>query len=302
MARGIRYGAGAALALVLLCGLPSSAEAQRCGSDLRTGVGSRAVVGLPQGELFCPLVADPKEPHSFASYLRGSFSTVADPAAGGRTDIAAVGLGDSFGLVRWNGARAGDGAQLGVVGAIFAQFNLDTPSFDLINADYVVGLPLTLRRRALSARVGLYHQSSHLGDEFILDNAPDRVNVSFEALEAVISGDVGPVRLYAGGERLLRREPQELEPMVAHAGVELRSRQVRAVGLVAALDVKSSEERKWTPAWSARAGVEIARAPLPGQPPRPVRLLGEFYNGPAPYGQFYRSGIRYFGVGLHVGL
>jgi hypothetical protein len=31
------------------------------------------VVGFPQDQIFCPLIADPKEPRSFASLLRGTF-------------------------------------------------------------------------------------------------------------------------------------------------------------------------------------------------------------------------------------
>jgi len=54
-------------------------------------------------------------------------------------------------------------------GAVFAQFNLDTPSFDLLNADYLVGPELTLRHGRWSGRVRFYHQSSHLGDEFLLN-------------------------------------------------------------------------------------------------------------------------------------
>ncbi len=48
------------------------------------------------------------------------------------------------------------------------QFDLSAPSSDLINTDYVVGVPLSWRSGGWSTRVRLYHQSSHLGDEFLL--------------------------------------------------------------------------------------------------------------------------------------
>jgi hypothetical protein len=87
-----------------------------------------------------------------------------------------------------------------------------------------------------------------------------------------------------------------------HAGVELRPASFGAGRFVAALDVKAVEEVDWGWAWSARSGIEIARVPNAGHPPRVVSLLGEWYEGLAPYGQFFRENIRFIGVGLHFSL
>ena len=105
---------------------------------------------LPDDQSFCALVADPKEPSTFISYLRGRFRTLDDPS--GVTNIATIGVGDTFGLVRFGGPAAGEGFQLDVIGAIFAQFDVDTPSTDLINTDYIIGVPLTFRRSGFSLR------------------------------------------------------------------------------------------------------------------------------------------------------
>jgi hypothetical protein len=132
-------------------------------------------VPLPRGDVFCGLLADPKRPHSFASYLRGTSPTL-------KTDVAAVGVGENFGLFRWGGL------QLGIEAGIFSQFDLRTPSYDLVNADYIIGLPITFRYSGFSARMRVYHQSSHLGDEYLLRGPsvqPERENLSFESLEAV---------------------------------------------------------------------------------------------------------------------
>ena len=80
----------------------------------------------------------------------------------------AVGFGERWGIVRRPGERAGDGWQVGLSGGVFAQFDMDADSNDLINADYVIGFPLTWRHGAWSGRFNLYHQSSHLGDELLL--------------------------------------------------------------------------------------------------------------------------------------
>jgi hypothetical protein len=275
----------------------------RCGADVhideRPGFSP-----LPQGSIFCPLVADPKVERSSASYLRGDFASIADPAADDLTNLTAIGLSDSFGLFRIAGSRPGDGLQLDLVGSIFAQFNLDEPSFDLINADYLVGLPLTFRLLGFSSRLRLYHQSSHLGDEFLISRQPERQNLSFESLELILSVESGPLRLYGGGESFFRRQPDiAVESRLAHGGIELRPARLGGGGrLIAALDVKVIEARDWEVAWSARAGFEIARAPSAGHPPTIVSLLGEYYNGPAPYGQFFPDDIRYLGFGLFFSL
>ena len=268
-----------------------------CGAGVHVDESS-GWVWVPQGQIFCPLAADPKGQRSFVTYLRGDFATIANPAPGAKTNIGAVGLADSFSLFRIGGADSG--LQLDLAGAIFSQFNLDEPSFDLINADYLVGFPLTLRRDGFSARLRLYHQSSHLGDEFILNRAPERLNLSFESLELILSHEVGPLRVYGGGETFFQREPTDLATHLAHAGAEIRPAVLGNARLLAAVDVKVVDDEGWHQAWSARVGIEIARIPVEGHPPRIISVVGEFYDGIAPYGQFYREDIQYFGFGFSM--
>ena len=259
------------------------------------------VVSFPQDQIFCPLLADPKETRSFVSLLRGTFRSLDDPE--GETIIASVGLGDAFGLVRWGGPEPTEGLQLDVIGSIFAQFDLGAPSNDLINADYIIGVPVTFRRSGFSTRVKMYHQSSHLGDEYLLRSADvDRENLSFESVEFLASQEVGPLRLYVGGERMLRREPESLPAKLFHAGAELRSGRAGPAQLVGGVDFKSTERHDWSPAISGRVGLEVARYGPGDHPPRLITVMVELYHGPSPYGQFFQDDISYVGVGLHFGL
>lgn len=263
----------------------------------------RGTVFLPEGELFCPLLADPKAEHSFLSVQRGDF-----PSLRGGVDvdenmtIGAVGLSDAFPIVRFAGASPGDGVQIALVGGIFAQFDLDAASFDLINADYLVGLPVTFRRDGFSSRLRVYHQSSHLGDEFLLRTELLRENLSFEAVELMLSQELGPLRAYAGGEYLFNREPESLDETLAHAGLEFRVGEQRGVRFVGAVDAKMAEQRDWDPGVSARAGVEFAHWRNTEHPPRLWSILFEFYDGASPYGQFFQEQVRWFGFGLHLTL
>jgi hypothetical protein len=287
-------------------GLGRSAAAQtpdapRCGTGVHEEQAHGTVL-LPDDQIFCALLADPKEPRSFASFLRGTFRSLDDPSGRG-TSIGSVGLADSFGLVRWGGARTGDGVQLDVIGSIFAQFDLGSASNDLINADYIVGLPLTFRHSGFSIRTKVYHQSSHLGDEYLLrEDEVVRENLSFESAELLASQEVGPVRVYGGGERVFRREPDTLPVKLFHAGVEVRSGRARRVQLVGGFDLKATERHDWSPAKSARVGVEMGRKGPGTHPGRLITLMLEIYEGPSPYGQFFQDDISYVGLGLHFGL
>ena len=113
---------------------------------------------------------------------------------------------------------------------------------------------------------------------------------------------MGPLRVYAGGEFLFRREPETLPAKLAHAGVELRSGRAGPIQLVAGVDLKATEEHDWSPATSVRVGLEAARGERAGHPARLITLMVEFYQGPSPYGQFFQDDISYVGVGLHFGL
>ena len=262
-------------------------------------------VPLPRGDVFCPLLADPKGQRSFVSYLHETNDD-------GDMDIGSVGISDALGLFRVNGSTPGNGFQMSLTGSVFAQFDLDISSYDLLNADYTIGLPITLRVGAFSGRLRLYHQSSHLGDELLLrENNPDfrRENISFESAEAILSVDGGPLRVYGGGEYILRREPRDLERSLLHAGIELRPAQrlasfgnVAGVRFVAGGDVKVSEQQDWEPAISIRTGFEFDRPRDTDPPGRRWGLLLELYDGPSPYGQFFRRDVRYYGAGIHFTL
>lgn len=265
--------------------------------------GSSAMEAFPENDVFRPLWADPKQPQFFASWqatrIRSNNTSV---------NIGSVGFGDNFGLIgRRNGCN---GWQVGILAGVFAQFNMDATSTDLINADYVVGIPVSWRSGLISARVRLYHQSSHLGDEFLLGNPGfNRVNLSFEAVEAIVSLDApgGWGRVYAGGSTLIHREPTTLDRNGVHWGMELRGPTVQAPILAGALprlrltpvfgaDFQTFEELHWIINSNVIGGLEWSKAGAD----RRFRLLLNYYHGFAPYGQFFAQKIEMVGGGLYL--
>src|SRR5450759_148082 len=119
----------ASLCFVLLFTSPPAAAVDRAVpvSELVGKAGQAE--GLPSGDLFRPLIADPKQPQFFVSVIRFRSS-------GLQYTMASVAFGETFGLYRFVGSRDENGVQLSLEGALFAQFNLSAPSYDLINADY----------------------------------------------------------------------------------------------------------------------------------------------------------------------
>jgi hypothetical protein len=179
----------------------------------------------------------------------------------------------------------------------------------LLNADYMIGLPLTFRAGPFSGRARVYHQSSHLGDEFVLrPNAPPRQNLSFESAELLLSLDVSALRVYGGAEDFFYRDPEELANRLVHAGVELRPRASINFGslvvgrIVAAGDVKVVNDSVSRTGVSVRSGFEFGRPRDQETPSRRWSLLAEYYEGPSPYGQFYRRKVRLTGLGFQFTL
>ena len=272
--------------------------ASRCGATVSAS-DRGGWAPLPRGDVFCPLIADPKGMQSSVAYQRGREEDLAN-------DIAAVRIADQFGFFRSGSRTADNGIQLGIAGAVFAQFDVGTPSYDLLNADYLIALPLTFRAGWLSGRVRVYHQSSHLGDELLLrPNPPKRENLSFESLDALLSADAGPLRLYSGSERFFGRDSSDLPGFLVHSGAELRPRAAVRFGtlglarIVAAVDVKNvNDTTVWRTGVSARAGFEISRPREGAVNGRRWALYAEYYDGPSPYGQFLRSDVRLVGLGF----
>jgi hypothetical protein len=259
----------------------------------------RGWIAMPAGDVFEPLLADPKQPQPQASALWARTRR-------GDDVIGAVAYGDTAGLVRWPGPQEGEGWQLGLSGAVFAQFDLGAESDALLNADYTIGGALSHRRRAWSGRMRVYHQSSHLGDELLLSRQVERVQLDYEAFELLAAAERRAFRLYAGGELLFRRRPASLPLAVWHAGLEYRHPRRFAIGgrmqghLVAGVDAK----RSWTSARiadvSVRTGVEVGPPAADGGWRRRFAILAQLHEGGSPFGQFYVERATYLGAGVQL--
>lgn len=247
---------------------------------------------MPHGLLFNPLHADLRWPRFSAAYR--SFSTGLNVSEG-----FAGNFGETFAIYR-NKALFGGEWELGVQAGVFSLLDFGQQSIDLVNADYRVGVVSSYRANAWSGFVRLLHQSSHLGDEFILNNPQvTRINLSFEELDMKIAYDAASwLRVYGGGGVVLRRDPT-IGRGTTQWGVELTSPFTLLEGRVRPVaygDFQANERANWSVSRSLMAGLQLENARIGD---RRLQLLFEYYFGPSPDGQFYTRMVEWYGVGLH---
>ncbi len=252
---------------------------------------------LPKGHLFKPLLADPRWAHfsaSYRNYLSNNFD--------GR-NIGSVSFGETIPFYRSNFGKSTVQWEAGLQAGVFSDFNLDASSSDLVNTDFIASVYSSIRAGQFSAFGRIYHQSSHLGDEFLLRKVNtkfERVNLSYEGADLRLSYEFPyGVRVYGGGGGLFHREPSALKIWSTQYGVEFRSPwrfDFASIRPIMAVDIKNFDENNWNTDVSARAGVEFDNLQVLG---RKLQLLTEYFNGFSPSGQFYKDKVEYIGVGAH---
>jgi hypothetical protein len=252
---------------------------------------------LPRDLLVAPFHADPHWPH---------FSMASRQVSLGQEsrNTGSANFGETFALYR-NAAPLDGQWEIAVQAGVFSLFNMSAPSgsLDLVNADYIAGLLTSYRTGAFSGFFRLHHQSSHLGDEFILNSrAPiDRINLSFEELDLKLSYELTSwFRIYGGGGMLVGRDPKNLKRGTSQVGAELTTPwtlwdgKVRPVAYV---DAQANERSNWKVANSVMAGIQFEDARIGD---RKLQLLVEYFSGPSPNGQFYAQNTEWIGLGLHL--
>ncbi len=252
---------------------------------------------LPRGLLVAPFHADPRWPHFSMASRQVSFGQ--EPANTGSANF-----GETFALYR-NAAPLDGQWEIALQAGVFSVFNMSAPSGskDLVNADYTVGLLTSYRTGSFSGFLRLHHQSSHLGDEFILNRQIpiNRINLSFEEVDLKLSYDLASwFRIYGGGGMLVGRDPKDVKRGTSQVGAELISPwtfwggKVRPVSYA---DFQANERSNWRVASSVMAGLQFENARIGD---RKLQVLAEYFSGPSPNGQFYNQNAEWIGVGLHL--
>ena len=162
-----------------------------------------------------------------------------------------------------------------------------------------------MRSGKFSAFGRFYHQSSHVGDEFLIAQYQQNtnfqgVNLSYEALDLKLSYELPyGMRVYGGGGGLVDKDPTSLKTWNTEYGFEFRSpwiMDLAAMRPIFAADVKNWQQNNWSSQISVIAGVEFDNTNVWG---RKLQILAEYYDGNTPIGQFYQTKVQYAGIGAH---
>ena len=248
---------------------------------------------FPRLSLFAPLSADPRWPKFTLgySYYFGDSEF---------TNVGTAEAGASIAIVQKD-TRRSHSWEIGVQGGIFSIFDFGGPSNDLVNADYLGGLTFSYALDSLVFLARFFHQSSHLGDEYLLNNEVERINLSFEALDVMLSYVPRPwARVYGGTAVIVRIEPSNIDRWSLQAGAEFRpvtSKSTVRVQLLMAVDLQFWQESDWIPDASFVAGATLD--PI-GESSYRVDFLIRYYIGRSPNGQFFTERIQTLGPAVQL--
>ena len=248
---------------------------------------------FPRDSLFAPLAADPRWPRFAVGYARYFDDSQF-------THVGTADAGASIAIVQQN--RPGRGRwEIGIQGGVFSIFDFGAPSNDLVNADYLGGITFTYAFDSFSILTRIMHQSSHLGDEFLLNNEVERINLSFEELSVLLSYDPFEwLRAYGGTGVIVRSEPSNLERWSLEGGLELRpftTSTKHRLQVLFGLDMRFWQQSNWQPDASFVAGVTLDPV---GESSYRVDFLIKYYNGHSPNGQFFTRRIQTLGPSVQL--
>ena len=110
-------------------------------------------------------------------------------------------LGENFPLVSLKGGRRP--IVLGFGSQVYGRFSLTDPKSALISTDWVVGVNTTAVLNSWALTLEVYHESSHLGDEYGNRFPTDRLDWTREVLAGWASYAAGVWRFTGGASYVL---------------------------------------------------------------------------------------------------
>ena len=236
----------------------------------------------PDGHPFRTPVGSPLEPAHRLGFFRAARDSLRD-------GIGSADLGDRLSF--WI-RRDPDGPVEfagSIQGGAFSRFDLTGPDQTLIEVHYRIGVLLRARLGALAARAEIYHVSSHLGDEFLLDTGARPISTSREGLEVLVQGSPLPGLTVYGGPGVLLRTSRDFDPLSLRAGADWESSPAARARLYASLHLFGWAELGWEPALAGEVGAAIGRG---------ARLGFVLGLGPSRAEQFFRESERLLGLSI----
>ena len=266
-------------------------------------------IWFPQNTvLFPPLIANPRTALNTISY-RWQWQEASDWLG---KNAVAVSYGDIFPLYRFIDLGSLHAKlQFSLEAAAWAIFRIDHDEpndwSEFVNVDFFLGIPVTMSFNNWQGRLRIYHVSTHLGDEVLINNPQlERFNPSFEAVDIFVANVFKDnFRPYLGLGVIFRTDDTfYMKPLYIEYGLEYRFlKQVvhynRLYGQAfAAAHLQNSQTRSWELDSTIVTGYEWSKLQGAG---RRFRIYMIWHHGFAPDGQFFKDRFSYFGFGIAYG-
>jgi hypothetical protein len=184
---------------------------------------------------------------------------------------------------------------------VYGRFSLDDSKTALISVDWVAGLNATALLGALAATMEVYHESSHLGDEYGDRFQAPRLDWSREVVAGWATYGAGRWRLTSGVSYVLY-DGLSLPKTAAALGLDYgggrHSVLIRAVEPVMGLYVEAAAATQWRLSNSAKLGLAFRR----GDGTRRVGVALIAHDGLSTQRQFFRQESQYLGLEMRFDL
>lgn len=254
--------------------------------------------------LYPPMIANPMETIYSAAYRIGDHIM-------GKNTIA-VSLGDDFPIYRWRNVFCWKGdLQIDIQAGIWSVFNMgaggrDGEFAELVNTDYLVGIPLSYAVNKWAFRLRVYHISSHLGDEYMVNHpGVKRLNPSMEAIDFFTAYQVTKnLRFYIGPGWVFHSDSTfHIDPFYIEYGGEARFWGTKNFyhklygTFFFAFYIRNWQVNHWQFDVSPMLGYEWSKLQGVG---RKMRIFINYHNGYSE-GQFFKERTSYGGFGLSWG-
>lgn len=246
------------------------------------------------GNQFPVLIADLNEPNLSLSIGNLDF-------LGNKNRAVLLGIGNRIPLKDFKLVN-GSTIAFNAFGQIRSQFDVDeldtrnNRGGALINTDFSVGGEIVKSLDDWNWRFSYTHRSTHLGDEFLIDNPEfieKRLNLSYELIKWDASKAIKNWDLYAGLGFITRSEPGNLDKYLWQAGWQYHGNQKHFFKPFWGVDLSSWGAYDWNINFNMRAGFEII-----GLTNTPFQIHFEYFDGHSPYGQFFTEDLTFSGITL----
>jgi hypothetical protein len=207
-------------------------------------------------------------------------------------------LGENFPLVALKGGRRP--IIFGLGSQVYGRFSLTDPKSALISTDWVVGVNTTAGLGPWALTVEVYHESSHLGDEYGNRFPAPRLDWTREVLAGWASYAIGVWRFTAGTSYVLADQLKLAAP-AGSLGIDYRGKPRRLLGglgrPIAGLFTEAEAATAWRMSTSAKIGVAFATGDT-----HDISIGLIAHDGLSTQRQFFRRESQYLGLELRFDL